>query len=457
MSKQRGLSIASSAQDVGGADDNVQLERVRTGTVRTADGSRVLLCVIAAGTDSGAAAERVVEQVFQTVSGSQAGNLSRALKRGLEIASQGLARQASEVAVSAVAMRRSTVFFASVGDTEILRIAGQEAIRLTQPSSSRLGATDDPRLQTGPEAGLALQRGDRVVLASAGLLESSSADGKPYVDPNAIPEHIKKLPPEDAAKHLVSIALGRDARSNITVVVMGEARETRRGPAIALVAIGVFGALLLAIGALALLSPRESNITTDFGFVVLVRGGVLADTGDGVPTLVRNLDLIPAGAALTAQTDAALGMQSTFEGSADLSRGIVYLEQGAALRLSAIDSRGDSGGSEMTRLGLDAGSILVSRQSGTWEYRVRSTTVEAILSGAGPAAMGVGARNGSIKLDCLVGICRYDPPNGEEILLTGGESMLVGASSGRVEKSAIPGDSVAQWNELCGGCILNGR
>jgi hypothetical protein len=211
--------------------------------------------------------------------------------------------------------------------------------------------------------------------------------------------------------------------------------------------------VLLAIGALTLLGPREGKDSTDFGFAVLVRGGVLADTGDGVPSLVGNLDPIPADTALTAQTDAALGMQSTFEESTDLARSNVYLVQGTDMRLSEIDSRGSDGGSGRSHLELNEGSILVLRQSGTWEYRVQAITEEAILIGAGPAAMGVGMQFGSLQLDCLIGICRYESPSGEEILLSGGDRILVGASSGIAQESSIPLESVAQWNELCGGCI----
>ena len=450
MSKQRG---SGSAQDVGGAADAVQRERVRTGTVQTADARRILLSVVAVGTDSGESAARVVEQIFQSVSGARAANVGTSLKRGLEIASQGLARKGAEVAAAAVAIRRGRVFFANVGDNVVFRVAGQEAIRLTQPSSSRLGAAEAPQIQAGPQAGLTLQGGDRIVVASTGLMESSPADGKPFVDPNAIPGHIKNLPPEDAAKHLVSIALGRDVGSNVTVAVLGEAKEKRRWPVAAFAAAGLIGALLLLVGALALFGSPDIDTTTDFGFAVLVRGGVLADTGDGVPSPVRNLDTIRAGAALTAQTDAVLGLQSTFEGSTDLTRGNVYLLQGTALRLNEIDVRSSDGGSGATRLGLDQGVILVYRQSGTWEYQVQAVTETAILSGAGPAAMGVGTSGGSLQLECLIGICRYESPTGEELLLSGGERILVGASSGIVQESTIPLASVAQWNELCGGCV----
>ncbi len=449
MSKQRG---SGSAQDVGGADDDVQRERVRTGTVQTADGRRILLSIVAVGTDSGESAARVVEQVFQFVAGAQAANVGTSLKRGLEIASEGLARRGLEVAVAAVAIRRGRVFFANVGHNVVFRVAGQETIRLTQPSSSRLGTAETLRIQAGPEAGLTLQSGDRVVIASAGLLESSPADGKPFVDPNAIPGHIKNLPPEDAAKHLVSIALGRDVGSNVTVAILGEAKERRRWR---VAVAGLIGALLIVVvGALVLLSTPDSGTETDFGFAVLVRGGVLADTGDGVPSLVGNLDTIPAGAEITARTDAALGMQTTYEGNGGQPGANLYLGQGVILRLTEIDLRGNDGGSNPTRLDLGQGSILISRRSGTWEYQVRYEMNISILSGAGPAAMVVvSANGGGPQLFCLVGICRFESAGGDEILLSGGEKVLLRGSTGMIEQSPIGPGAIAQWNRMCGGCL----
>ena len=454
MTKQSGSSIVGSAQDVGGAEDGAQRERVRTGTVQAADGKRILLSVVAVGANSGEPAARVVEQVFQSVTGAQAANVGTSLKRGLEIASQGLARKGEEVAAAAVAIRRSRVYFANIGNNHIFRVAGRELIRLTQPSNRRLGAVEAPTIQAGPSSGLALLSGDRVVITSAGLLESSPADGKSFVDPQAIPGHIKNLPPEDAAKHLVSIALGRDVGSNVTVAVLGEAKEKRRWTLAALVAAGLVGALLLVVGAITLLSSPNVDTATDFGFAVLVRGGVLADTGDGVPALVGNLESVPAGAAMTAQTDAALGLQSTYEGNGEQPGANIYLGQGAVLSLSEIDLRTSGGGSNPTRLDLNQGSILISRRSGTWEYQVHYEMSISILSGAGPGAIGVvSANGGGPQLFCLAGICRFESAEGDEILLSSGEKVLLRGSSGMIEQSSIEPAAVQQWDRLCGGCL----
>ena len=454
MTKQRGSPIVGSAKEVGGAEDGMQRERVRTGTVQTADGKRILLSVVAVGTNSGEPAGRVVEQVFQSVSGAQAANIGTSLKRGLEIASQGLARKGQEAAAAAVAIRRSRVYFANIGNNHVFRVAGQELIRLTQPSNRRLGAVETPTIQAGPSSGLALQSGDRVVITSAGLLESNPADGKPFVDPQAIPGHIKNLLPEDAAKHLVSIALGRDVGSNVTVAVLGEAKEKRRWTMAALVAAGLVGALVFIVGAITLLGSPDSDSQTDFGFAVLVRGGVLADTGDGVSTPVGNLESVPTGAALTAQTDAALGLQSTYEGNGEQPGANIYLGQGVVLRLTEIDLRTSGGGSNPTRLDLNQGSILISRRSGTWEYQVHYEMSISILSGAGPGAMGVvSANGGGPQLFCLAGICRFESAEGEEILLSSGEKVLLRGSTGMIEQSSIEPAAAQQWDRLCGGCL----
>ena len=257
MTKQRGSPIAGSAQDLGGAEDGAQREHVRTGMIQTADGKRILLSVVAVGTGSGESAARVVEQGLSIRLGSSGRQCRDSLKRGLEIASQGLARKGEEVAAAAAAIRRSRVYFANIGNSHIFRVAGQELIRLTQPSNRRLGAVEAPTIQAGPSSGLALQSGDRIVITSAGLLDSSPADGKPFVDPQAIPGHIKNLAPEDAAKHLVSIALGRDVGSNVTVAILGEAKEKRRWTLVALVVAGLVGVLLLVVGAISLLGSTR--------------------------------------------------------------------------------------------------------------------------------------------------------------------------------------------------------
>ena len=453
MSKQRTSPIVGSAQEVGGAEAGVQRERVRTGTIQTADGKRMLLSVVAVGTDTGESAARVVEQVFQSASGAQAANVGAVLKRGLEIASQGLARKGQEVAAAAVAIRRIRVYFANIGNNHIFRVAGQEVIRLTQPSNRRLGAAEAPTIQAGPSSGLALQSGDRVVITSADLLDSSPADGKPFVDPQAIPRHIKNLPPEDAAKHLVSIALGRDVGSNVTVAVLGEAKDKPRWSAAALAVAGTIGALLV-VAAITLLGSPDTDAATDFGFAVLVRGGVLSDNGDGVPTLVGNLESVPAGAALSAQTDAALGLQSTYDGNGERPGANIYLGQGVVLRLTEIDLRTKGGGSNPTRLDFDQGSILISRRSGTWEYQVNSEMSISILSGAGPGAMGiVSADGGGPQLFCLAGNCRFESAGGEEILLSSGEKVLLRGSTGMIEQSSIAPAVVQQWEGLCDGCL----
>ena len=454
MTKQRGSPIVGSAQDVGGAEDGVQREQVRTGAIQTADGKRILLSVVAVGTDSGEAAARVVEQVFQAVAGAQAANVGAALKRGLEIASQGLVRKGQEVAAAAVAIRRSRVYFANIGNNHIFRVAGQEVIRLTQPSNRRLGAAEAPTIQAGPSSGLALQSGDRVVITSAGLLESSPADGKPFVDPQAIPGHIKNLPPEDAAKHLVSIALGRDVGSNVTVAVLGEAKDKPRLTVAALAVAGTIGALLLIVAAITLLGSPDPNSQTDFGFAVLVRGGVLSDNGDGVPALLGNLDTIAASAVLSAQTDAVLGLQSTYEGNGEQPGANIYLGQGVILTLTEIDLRTKVGGSNPTRLDLGQGSILVSRRSGTWEYQVHYEMSISILSGAGPGVMGVvSANGGGPQLFCLAGNCRFETAEGDEMLLNSGEKVLLRGSTGLIEQSSIAPAVVQQWDRLCGGCL----
>ncbi len=97
--------------------------------------------------------------------------------------------------------------------------------------------------------------------------------------------------------------------------------------------------------------------------------------------------------------------------------------------------------------------MLVYRQSGTWEYQVLAITERASLIGAGAGALGVGTSGGSVQIDCLFGVCRYESPQGDVLLLDAGDRVLVGASSGIATQSPIPPDARSSWTELCGGCL----
>ncbi|HEY4666491.1 MAG TPA: SpoIIE family protein phosphatase [Anaerolineales bacterium] len=467
---RRTESLSATAQELGGAAE--QTDRVRAGGVRTAGGEAVLLAVVADSEGSpaaGQAAARVVAQVFQAVEQSRTSELSQALRRGLEIAHQSLLNRSegssgpSRVAATAIAISKNRAYTAHIGSGVAIRVSKGRASRLTQQSDGRLGAEDDPGILSGPRDGFSLDRGDRVVLASDGIFRTNPASRQPFVLPAEIAQHTSELSPLEAARHLVSLALGRDVDDCVSVAVLGIPGASRSGRRSALRTLLAAGMILLVLGiaAVAWVARSRPAAANDYGFAVLVVGGVQAELADGTVQSVVNLGTIPAGSFVTALTEARLSLQSTFEAGSDLGEGTLYLGQDAQLELALLDPRSAAGesnsinGAGPTELRLQQGKLLVLRASGTREYLVHAQAVLVSLTGAGRGAMGVEAGGGQILMACLIGACRMTVGEGQDQLIQAGESLA--AVEGTVqEPTLIPPAARAIWNELCASC-LTGR
>jgi serine/threonine protein phosphatase PrpC len=471
MAKHRFENLLATAQDIGGAAE--QTDRVRAGVVQTVSGEQVLLAVVAdgeGGSAAGQAAARVVAQVFQAVEQSRTSELGQVLRRGLEIAHQSLLRQiegggsgGSRVAATAIAIFRNRAYTAHTGSGVAIRVSRGRASRLTQRTEGRLGAADGPGILTGPLQGFSLERGDRVVLVSDGLSHINPASQQPFVLPGEIAQHATELAPSDAARHLISLALGRDVDDSVSVAVLalqGAARPSRRSPLPGLLVVGMILGVIVA-AALAWTARSRPPVATDYGFAVLVAGGVRADLGDGALQSIANLGTIPVSSVLTALTEARLSLQSTFEAGSDLGEGTLYLSADTQIELAALDPRFAVAGSDPvnqtgpTELRLAQGKLLVLRANGTREYQVYGQGVSASLSGAGRGAMGVDASGGELLMACLMGACRMTTSGGQDQLLQAGESIsAVGGSLGAL--TSIAAGARASWIELCDGCLAGG-
>ena len=469
MAKNRPDSPVATAQELGGAAE--QTDRVRAGVVRTAGGEPVLLGVVAdgeGGPAAGQAAARVVAQVFQAVEQSRTSELGQALRRGLEIAHQSLLNRTeasagpARVAATAIAISKNRAYTAHIGSGVAIRISRGRASRLTQQTDGRLGTAEDPGILSGPRPGFSLERGDRVVLASDGIFRTNPASQQPYVLPGEIAQHATELLPSEAARHLVSLALGRDVDDSVSVAVLalpGGVRPARRSPLRSLLIIGTILALGV-VAARAWTARTRPALANDYGFAVLVTGGVQAELADGSVQSIANLGTIPALSVVTALTEARLSLQSTFDAGSDLGEGTLYLDHDAQLELASLDPRSAADGSELisgagpTELRLHQGKLLVFRASGTREYQVHAQGVSVSLSGAGHGVMGVEAGGGQILMACLIGACRMTGGDGREQLLQAGQSIWT--VEGRPgEPSSIPPEAEANWNEICDGCLTD--
>ena len=470
MAKIRTDNLSATAQELGGAAE--QTDRVRAGVVRIGGGEQVLLAVVAdggGGPTAGQAAARVVAQVFQAVEQARASELGEALRRGLEIAHQSLLNRTEEssgpprVAATAIAISKNRVYTAHIGSGVAIRVSGGRASRLTQETEGRLGTLDDPGILSGPRQGFPLDRADRVVLASDGLFRSNPATQQPFVLPAEVAQHTAELSPSEAARHLVSLALGRDVDDSVSLAVLalpGAGRSSRRATLRTLLASALI-LLVFGIAAVAWVVRSSPAVANDYGFAVLVTGGVQVELEDGTVQSTANLGTIPAGSVVKALTEARLSLQSTFDGGSDLGEGTLYLGQDTQIELSGLDPRFAVAGSDSvgeagpTELRLLQGELLVLRANGTREYQVHAQAVSLSLIGAGRGAMGVEAEGGRILVACLIGACRMTAGDGPDRLIQAGESLAaVGATV--QEPTLIPPAARASWNQLCAGC-LNGR
>jgi len=475
MSIRRQRGSYASEQSPGAVSPELpQQDRVRVETVRTDVGQDLILAVVADGEghpQAGESAEMVVAQLFEGVTRSGDRDLNSVLRGQLEdsgrflmdasMSGEGL----GEVALTAIAIRRDRLYYAHVGHTMAILVREGRAIPLTGVGDQLLGASYPPVIQTGDPRGMALNPGDSVVLASDGLTRISPEDGKPFVHPEDIADYVEGNTPLEAARHLLSIAMGRDVDDNVSVVVVqlpgGRARGGRGPVTISAAIVGVL--LVFALGVAGINWLREIRIPpppVDYGYAVLIHGSVRVDKaveGESIG-MVSNLGTIPAGATLTALDESRLALQTTYEDSFDLSATSFYLTGGSRVRLTILDPHPETSSGDQhtlvtgTVLELISGRLLVVRGEGDREIQVTVEGKTISLIGFGAGVMGFIAEDGTYAVDCLLGRCLVSVVHGDPIELMGGQRLpLVEAKQEDVE---VISEGILQgWDKLCGLCL----
>ena len=277
-----------------------QQDRVRVGFVRTAPGSKVLLAVVADGdghADAGKMAEIIIEQVYETVHQTSMKDLKEALIRGLTVGNQTILQSKSRVSATVVAIRNSRMYLAHIGNTSAFLVRNGKTTPLTRANDNILGVSSSPEIETNDPKGQALEPDDRIVLASDGLTKVNVEDGKPYVNPSDIASYGEGNAPREAARHLISIAMGRDVDDNVSVIVIQpEKREVKLKRSWMLIAIPIVLAAVIAFLALRNSRLRQEEIppSTDYGYAVIISGLGSMRTTEGENLSVGKLSIIPS-------------------------------------------------------------------------------------------------------------------------------------------------------------------
>jgi hypothetical protein len=293
--------------------------------------------------------------------------------------------------------------------TRCYRVRGERsASLLTSDNDLPLG-----RRQSIPQQAVGthkLRRGDKLVLCSDGLYAGD------LVSPEDIARIDRYREVKGAARHLSALAMGRNVRDNVTVVVAAYGRKsslTLKLLAYLLLASAAAGLIILTglLGMWRFLRPIPRP--SDLGVAVLLEGNAVE---------VEPLHRIYPGAELNAAPDSPIHISFKERVSPESAitqtiPGIdLYFGPGTAFNLAAIDVEGFTdpahGIKEEVNLAevtlTEGQALLLSRQDHTFYVwlgtRENARTPFAVMQG-NPAALGVERRGSQAGVTCLVGSC----------------------------------------------------
>jgi serine/threonine protein phosphatase PrpC len=449
-----------------------QQDRVHVEEIRTRGGLGLILAVVVDGDGhlrAGEAAEIVTEKLFSGVSQSVDRDLNALLRDQLEEGAHALYKAyrsgegIGEVGATVVAIHRGRLFFAHSGHTMALLVREGGTTQITRSGDRLLGNYETPRIQTGDPRGIALQAGDRVVLASDGLTRISPEDGLPFVGMDKIATYIEGSSPLDATRHLISLALGRDVDDNVSVIVIQIRGERVRASPVKILMALITLAFILTLGVIGISRlRRESTLTpVDYGYAVLVQGstGLMNEEGTKIVETVGYLGTIPTGSRVVSNDVTRLALETTFEGLINLSGTSLYLDRETHIQLTSLDPHSDPSGTEevtretLTIINLISGRLLVVRDEGDRELHITWNGITLALTGEGFGAFGVWDDADKLAMDCLQGQCMCNVMNGESTMLTGGQRCLV-INGTKTKVEDLSRNSFQEWNTLCGRCLI---
>jgi serine/threonine protein phosphatase PrpC len=474
MSKQRARVTYAHEQSPGAVSpEPPQQDKVYVEEMRTRGGLNLVLAVVVDGDGSlraGEAAETFTNQLVSGISQSPNRDLNALLRDQVEGAAQFLTQanrsgeEIGEVAVTVVALHRGRLFFAHAGHTMALLVREGKTIRLTRPGDRLLGNSEAAVIQSGDLRGMTLQAGDRVVLTSDGLTRMNLEDGHPFVGLDEVATYVEGTTPLEAARHLISLALGRDVDDNVSAAVIQVSGKRGETPPVVIIGAGVLLAFIL-LGALGISRLRrnvDNPPPVDYGYAVLVHGsaGVMDDEGKQIVEVVGQLGTIPAGVRVTSRAETRLVLETTFEEFNELPGISLYLDYDAQIHLTLLDphwdvsAAGDFERQPTTVIDLLSGRLMVVRNEGDREIHITWNGNTGILMGNEAGALGVSEEDGNLTVDCLRGNCKNILADGEAITFLGGQrALIIHGNQGEIEN--LPGETFQEWNDLCGGCLVD--
>lgn len=406
-----------------GSDQNVGL----SGRVNQADAVQAELIrpnlwvgAVADGGENDRPGKIAISRLWRVLKGATNHDpIGTLLAKGLAEANQALWQENEEkqsrlqAGLTVVAVQNNRLYLAHIGSGRAYLVRGQQVIQLTddQPKQA-LGLSPTPQAQFKPNLpDNRLRAGDRIVLGSDGLGRLRPGSQTPFLEPSEMPAVVNNpnVPALEAARTLVSLAVGRKANDNVSVVVMGLSRPGVSPLLVIGLALLVIG--LLAVGGLAVVSGNRPTPTptpttapptltptpvpSDPGtlFVKSVTGRVWQQGGDGQRRELSGGKSIPVGDTILTEADGQISLSLT-DGS------LVYLPAGGQIRLDQLDLETEP---NKTVLVLLSGRVLLERPATSTEQLIVIDAAGNILTELSEA--GIVAVTAEQLVACLSGRC----------------------------------------------------
>jgi protein phosphatase len=448
-------------------------------TMTTAGGTTITLAIVADGIGGESSGERAanltVETIADSVRASKGEDFPRILEAALQQANRAVfeegqreehKRDMGSTATTAIVCR-DRLSIASVGDSRAYLVRAGKVMQLTSDHSwaeemIRLGKLRPQEAERNPHAkalvrsigsepdvkvdlglywnaredetaararqGMPLKTGDHILLCSDGLIKERPDGRGHFVEAGEFPDILSRNPPLQAARTLVSKAMGRNVNDNVSVVVLEKSGGAgaigknlpRWGLVLATLAVLILlGAALLPglLARFAIPTPAATNGTIQ---IVKSSGDVLYMESGQLPVKLQSNSSLPIQAGATLQT---------LEGNLqfilpDSSR--IYVDRFSKVNLTQIADPQTA--ERNTVLTLEQGRLLIvySPPAGFSSTIAAPSDLRAQVLGSLLGAAYDPAQS-RLEADCLEGTCRIANA-GRVLPLSGGQSAWASAS-----------------------------
>jgi len=458
---RRNRQTFASAQQIGASTSyESQQDRIRIEYVRTSDGKKVLLAIIADGENhpnAGDTAELFVNHIFNQFRLQRGADFNQQLANAFNSGRNTIQGKDGQVAATALAIYRNRLYYAHVGHCTGFLIQAGKLMPFTRPTTTLMPSAE---IQEGDAGGIKLQPGDHILLSTDGLLRTSPEDGRPFVNPGDIPTHVEGNSPDDASRHLVSLAMGRDVNDNVTVAVLKVSGEEERSSSLWkwLILLSVVAFLFALVRLIPTFKDNETTTpVVDYGYAVLIKGSAQVVTENGVSSPAQKLEAVAPLSRILTQATSRFTLQSNIDTSSRLSNASIYLSPGSEIVLLLVDAGADlpedlAHLNNRSNVGFTTGEILILRTAGSWIYQVDLDSASVAVIGSGRGAVGVADLPSGTEVDCLIGICELTSEEDVSIVLQAGQRISI-SDQGLGEKETTPSEITTKWNTLCGNCL----